>query len=532
MIDLEINNVSLTLSNSWSQLKIDNKELYFRGYFYYQDKLFTSNSLDELIQLSFHREFFEKIKGEFALVYHDPEQTIAAVDRKRTIPLFYQQKNDRLIIKDQVSQSDVDTELHDLSVSEFLLTGYAAGNRTLYHGLYQVEAGQFLIFNGKTLTQETYFRYYHSPMEMNVEEAADVLAKLFHQTFDQMVKRIKDKKVIIPLSGGYDSRIIALLLKEYDVKNITTFTYGVPTSKEAVRSKEIANRLGLDWSVFPYTKSDWFQWYHSDEWRNYQDFGTNLSSIAHIQDWPAVKSLLQNLDAQDHEYVFMPGHSGDFIAGSHIPYELMIDRSYTIDEIVQEIMKKHHRLWMTNDHQVTKAVHTSIAEQLQGLPYENREEASALFEYWDWKERQGKFIINSLRVYEFYHQGWEIPLWDDLLVEFFLKVPVDQRFKKYLYDYTLHHMYPDYFDKPNNPVGKTTSYKNKYGALYPLLKKVYNKKELYSRYHKDPMEWYGITGNYVQYLNSLSFKVKGSKYHNPYNINSILVKNYINNLKG
>jgi asparagine synthase (glutamine-hydrolysing) len=527
-----MNNVSLSLSKKWSQLKIADKEIYFRGYFYHKGKLFTEKQLNELIQIPYTSEFLQEIKGEFAFVYKDGQRAVAAVDRKRTIPLFYGKKHNEFFIKDQLSPEDVQGEVNDLSVSEFILTGYVAADRTLYQGLSQIEAGQLIIYEANQLKKEAYFRYYHTPKEITIEEAAAELAQRFKQTFDQMYKRINGKNVVIPLSGGYDSRIIALLLKEFGVENITTFTYGYPSSKEALRSKEIANRLGLDWSVFPYDKSKWYEWYRSSEWKSYQEFGTNLSSIAHIQDWPAVKTLLEKLNAEPHEYVFIPGHSGDFIAGSHIPYELTEDRSHTIDEIVQEIMKKHHRLWATNDSKVITAIQSSIKEQLNGLPFENREEASAAFEYWDWKERQGKFIINSLRVYEYYNQDWEIPLWDDLLVDFFLSIPVEYRYKKYLYDYTLNYMYPDYFEKPKNPVGTTTSFSNKYGPLYPVLKRLYNKKELYSRYHKDPMEWYGITGNYVNYLQSLSFHLKGSKYHTPYNINSILVKDYINNLKG
>ena len=165
------------------------------------------------------------------------------------------------------------------------------------------------------------------------------------------------------------------------------------------------------------------------------------------------------------------------------------------------------------------------------MPFETNEEASALFEYWDWKERQAKFIINSVRVYEFYQKEWEIPLWDDRLMEFFKKVPVKYRYKKYLYDYTLHKMYPAYFPEPAKPDGQKTL-KSKYGALYPLAKKVYNQKKLLQQYYTEPMEWYGIYPTYSKYLKELSFRDNHLKYKQPYNINSFLAKDYILHLRG
>ena len=51
-------------------------------------------------------------------------------------------------------------------------------------------------------------------------------------------------------------------------------------------------------------------------------------------------------------------------------------------------------------------------------------------------ERQAKFIVNSVRVYEFFGYAWRIPLWDRELIDFFLKVPLKYRMRyddNYLY---------------------------------------------------------------------------------------------------
>lgn len=517
--------VKVTLVNKsklWKKFKLGEGELSFTGYLSVNGQTFSEDTIERYFAgIEFSPECIYSWHGEFAVIYQTSAFTFAAVDRKRSIPLFYQKEGNSLTITDHLSPGK---ELHPTSVAEFIMTGYVANERTLYKENYQIEAGQYLYIDSSGLKKERYYRYYHHPEEKDLDVLASELQETIHQTFKNLVERIKEKHVMLPLSGGYDSRIIALLLKEYGVENISSFTYGRPENPEAKKSKEIADRLGIPWSFFKYSRDDWKKWYHSQEWRDYLQFAVSTASMAHLQDWPAVTEIIRQ---QDDDYVFIPGHSGDFIAGSHLTYELTLPKRYTVDEVISQIMKKHHRLWETKNSSAASQVISEIKASLDGLDYESREQAGALFEYWDWKERQAKFIINSLRVYEYYGKSWAIPLWDDALMDFFLKVPIEYRFKKFLYDTTLYQMYPDYFAKPVKPTGGHASLKEKYGAFYGILKQVYNKKRIYQQYHKDPMEWFGITGSYFQYLRSTSFSVEKVKYINPYNINSFLVKDYI-----
>ena len=47
--------------------------------------------------------------------------------------------------------------------------------------------------------------------------------------------------------------------------------------------------------------------------------------------------------------------------------------------------------------------------------------AKELFQYFDWSERQSKFIINSVRVYDFFNFDWALPFWDLEIVNFWRK---------------------------------------------------------------------------------------------------------------
>ncbi|EDL64357.1 asparagine synthase family protein [Bacillus sp. SG-1] len=521
-VRIEVNNKQLIKRYATSS-----EIIYFAGYVYYGNTLFTGKSIIELIQQKATDDFekvLQEIRGEFVLIIERGEQVVAAVDRKRSIPLYFYQKNDQWIVTDKVS-SLYKGELVDTAVTEFIITGVTTNDKTLFKGVKQVEAGCYIKNETDNLKMYRYYSFYHSPIEKDLISLSEEFESVLIEVFKDLGERTKNKKIVLPLSGGYDSRIIALLLKKFGNDNIIAFTYGKRQNKEAGISEGIAHGLNIPWEFYEYKKEDWYSWYNSDQWQKYVDFAVNGSNLAHLQDWPAVTKLVEN---HPEDLVFIPGHSGDFVAGSHLPYEITEDRNFSMDDVISFILKKHYKLWdIGSIAEKRPDLINEIRESIQHLPYKSNEEASASFEYWDWKERQAKFIINSLRVYEFYQQNWEIPLWDDRIMDFFKKVPVSLRFNKYLYDYTLHRMFPDYFDMPQKLSGKEASLSQKYGKLYGVGKKVYQKKKLWQQYYKDPMEWYGIFPDYKSYILALRFRINGLTYKNPYNINSFLVKDYI-----
>jgi asparagine synthase (glutamine-hydrolysing) len=63
----------------------------------------------------------------------------------------------------------------------------------------------------------------------------------------------------------------------------------------------------------------------------------------------------------------------------------------------------------------------------------DNETCAGAIELFDFNERQAKFIVNAVRVYEFFGYEWRIPFWDMELVNFFLKVPIEHRINQKLY---------------------------------------------------------------------------------------------------
>lgn len=67
------------------------------------------------------------------------------------------------------------------------------------------------------------------------------------------------------------------------------------------------------------------------------------------------------------------------------------------------------------------------------VPRNDVESAASAFERWEWQERQAKFIVNSVRVYEAFGHEWRLPWWDASLMDFWSMIPVHMRARRALF---------------------------------------------------------------------------------------------------
>jgi asparagine synthase (glutamine-hydrolysing) len=145
----------------------------------------------------------------------------------------------------------------------------------------------------------------------------------------------------------------------------------------------------------------------------------------YLQDYFAVKHLKDSglLDKYNCP-VFMPGYSGDFLAGAHLSSDLNTNK-FEEDVLIKRLRKEHFYYLdlPINDEQMH--VDDKINETTE-LPWTN-------FENWETKERQSKFIVNSAKVFNFFGCNYVTPLWDDRLQYFFRDLPFEWKYEQKLY---------------------------------------------------------------------------------------------------
>jgi asparagine synthase (glutamine-hydrolysing) len=154
-----------------------------------------------------------------------------------------------------------------------------------------------------------------------------------------------------------------------------------------------------------------------------------FASVPHIQDWPAVFELRkQQLIPRDS--VFVPG--------IRAPYNLQPAWSKTgvvkHKEILSSIHKTFYPLrdWARQRVDLKRQIDEKILRLLGNPPLYTTEEASNAYEWWWWQGRESRFIVNSMRVYEFWGYEWWLPLWDLEIAVFWSKVPMTYKVGKKL----------------------------------------------------------------------------------------------------
>ncbi len=381
-----------------------------------------------------------RLNGCFAVVTERGDRVLAAVDRVRTIPLFHGLGPDGYVVSDDAHRIPVrgpSTALDPDAAVEFLLTGYVTGAQTLRPGVRQVEAGTSIRIDATAPAEVAASRYHtfrHGDFfQANPEALIDRLDALHRAVFGRLLDGIGDRPIVVPLSGGYDSRLIGVSLRDLGARDVTCYSYGVPGNWEARISQELASYLGYRWEFVPYSAERWRRWAATAAFRDYFHAAGNLTSVPHIQDWPAIHELLRERRIAPGSVV-VPGHSGDFVAGSHSPGWYAQRTSITRRAFLDSIERAHYSLW---DWPKAEGLRDRFDRRIEAVVGDmgdaTPEEAADRFERWDLQERQAKFVCNSVRVYEQAGLEWRLPLFDAELMDFWARVPIDLRVGRTLY---------------------------------------------------------------------------------------------------
>jgi asparagine synthase (glutamine-hydrolysing) len=430
----------------WTEVSADGAKCWLKGTFFHENellqnddtvRLFSSAIVDSQIDHEALKSFLLGLNGNFALAMETSRYIFCVVDRVRSIPLFYAVNDEGTFFSDDANylRDRLNPPFNEENGAEFLVTGYVTGPDTLFDGISQIQAGEYLIYDkvdGSLVTQ-FYHRFWHENFfSDSEEELLDRLDEIFVHVFQRLIASTKGRQIVVPLSGGLDSRIIVAMLKRLGVEDVVCFTYGKRGNREAEISRQVAEALGYQWYFVEYTNEKWYDYAHTDDMREYYSFAGNLVSLPHIQDLLAVKELKEKGKIREGA-VFVPGHSGDMLAGSWIPKDYDQLRPYAFEDFLGESLRKHYALWKWNEPELALFFKTRIQKCVGDISIHDNESCANAVELFNFNERQAKFIVNSVRVYEFLGFEWRIPLWDAELIDFFLKIPISYRISQLLY---------------------------------------------------------------------------------------------------
>jgi asparagine synthase (glutamine-hydrolysing) len=458
--------------------------------------------------------------GNFAVVVENDQWLFALVDRVGGYRLFYRSDNFGFKISNSAHSliKKRDRITSDLfSITELKMAGYLTGNRTLYEDIFQLSAGEMILYNKKknSFKISNYFVFYTQKIrQQNNDLLIDELDEITDKIITRNIKDANGKTIWVPLSGGLDSRLIICKLKQLGCDNLRSYSYGVDGNYDALSAKKISSTLNVQWDFIPTSSVEAREFFLSEERKDYWNFADGLSVVPNLHGMFAIKKLIDSSDMKPGDVV-INGQSGDFITGQHIP--IIKEQEINNNELLNQILKKNYSLrgdlFMKN--KSVELAKDRIRESLGKMQYiTNYQQFSKSYEYWGWKERQVKRVVNGQCNYDYFGLNWELPFWDLEYLQFWVDLPLQQKIDRKLF--------VEYLNKKNfyglfdNKTIFMSRWPRKYLPIQfagNIIKKIFGK-NISSKYYKR-LDWY----SQYQYLYALTgqdeYRVNWSNYKGP-----------------
>lgn len=423
---------------SWKQFEGN----YIKGFAFLNNTLLTeseiNNVLIDAIKTDKLKQKLLELNGNFSGVIQFQECIYLFADKLKTYPLLYTNINGEWLITDQsrvIIEAMPGFRLNETAIITYLTLGYLHGEQTFLENCNIVSAGTYVVLNNKP-TIHKYHNHIYDKVNLTDDEIMKGCVESMENSIKRMLLSIGDRPIWLPLSGGYDSRLLACLFKKLNVENVKCFTYGIPESYEVKISKQVAKTLGFPWYYVEYTEEKFLSGSNSPMDDDYILWAMNLNTTSHYQDFIAFKELKEKGIIEDNA-VIVPGHTGEVLGRDHVPYHLL-DENKSVSDLIY--YKYFH--WNRPKRKYKKQLLNSLGAKLNStISKENKADAIDLFTNWNIQNRQANFIVNAVRVYEYYGNDWRVPMWDDELSEFWFSLPWEKNSNVMLYNQFMFEQY-------------------------------------------------------------------------------------------
>jgi hypothetical protein len=238
----------------------------------------------------------------------------------------------------QYVKVDAPHEIDHKALCIFAATSYFLGTDTYWKDQKALPPGTINTIDerGYWIDSKPWFQWYYNPRNISFDRAVEEFTKLFHTI---CAEQAANKKVLLPISGGLDSRTQAVAY--FQLNNpVLSYSYSFKSGyKETAIAKKIARELDFEFRDF--TIPEGYLWDKVDELAALLQYGTEFTH-------PRQMAVIDELRKM--EGVFTLGHWGDVLFDSVAPQDLT-EENY-MDWILKKIVVKGGRelaeaLWET-----------------------------------------------------------------------------------------------------------------------------------------------------------------------------------------
>ena len=214
------------------------------------------------------------------LISFKDENIIIKNDWLGSIPVFYNSKEK--IISSLSNFCLKDKEIHQEGLSNYFEFGFSVFEQTPFKNV------QFMRYYSDIILNKDNLEIIHKKdpiLEKDFLSQPSKEKEVIQEMKNYVEKQEKEIKedILLPLSGGYDSRLLAYLVK--DKSKVKSFTYGISKnpskSDEVVRAKKISEIYNIDWQQI--STQNYFKKKYLEKWFKLYGFASHLHGMQAIE---------------------------------------------------------------------------------------------------------------------------------------------------------------------------------------------------------------------------------------------------------
>lgn len=465
-----MNNVTLKLSNNTAFEWTTNNGIHLKGYFFNDNQLISNQSLickiEEIDTVEQIQSLFQNLSGSFVAIIDKPQFLCLVADKTASSQLFYRQENNSIVVTDDIYLMPKNQLVEDAKF-QYTPLGFVLSNKTLYEDVSQLTAGQIVVFQENIYQKHNYFTLIQN-IETNTHANLKLeLKQRIQNMTEQMAQIVGNTPVALSLSAGYDSRLVAYMLKKAKIDNVLCFTFGAKESNPEIEiAQDVARKLNFQWQFIDYSNISETNLKSDLEFRNYCKFAMQASTKVMFTPFFAAKQLLQN-DLVSRKTIVMSGLGGDTFSGKELRRYMKNYKS--LKTVATDLAYENCRMVKLNKSE-RKKVSSLIASELYDC-----EHLFQNIENWMLLELYPKFLASRQRVWEFFGCRTYTPFNNDEFVDFFSKIPFEYRLNQKLYIEVINELFEEFdMNYPKITVNQQkllTILKVRLKRLFPALRK-------------------------------------------------------------
>lgn len=274
---------------------------------------------------------------------------------------------------------------------------------------------------------------------LNYDNAKNILLEIM----SDKLRGVNSQEIVVPLSGGADSRLLLALLSEfYSFSSINTFTFGTKGTLDYDIANDIGSNFGTKHHSIDLSSADF----------NIESLIYN-SNKSHNQTMLFYSTPFHHIDElYSKEALFFSGFMGDPSAGSKLKLNLKgdVNKLFLNDNTISDINIPYSK------DTTSKLIYTKSIETLSE------------YETVDFFNRQAKYIMPHVMPSDDYFS----PFLDERWLSLCFSLPENMRINNKFYDEFCFNSFPELFSLPlKNYMGHTS----KASKVKIFSKKVENK---------------------------------------------------------